>query len=502
MACVRVFQGFLTVALLCLVSLIQPALAAIPTTLNYQGYLTDASGVALTGSHDGTFALYADAVGGAALWSETHGFTATNGFFQVELGSPLPIPGSLFDNPLYLGISIDADSEMSPRLRVSSLPSAYRAGCNPGDRIECYSGPAETVGIGVCQTGIRLCDAGGTGFGPCQNEVTPTPETPDFRDEDCDGTVDDGVCHILNCDPDCAHGTCSCENGPLSPCVVTCEPGFGNCNEDTISGADGCESNLLDVARETCGACGVTCADTDYCNAGTCEPDADNDQDGFTVGLGGDCDDDDPAVFPGALDLCDGTDNDCNGAVDDGGFCEDGNECTADLCGGVSGCDNSPSPAGTPCQEGTGICNGAGACELCGTDQVVCIGACTDIFSDVNNCGFCGNQCSAGECFEAVCSNGGCSETPSTAGTVCPSGGICDGAGNCMVCGPGQILCDAACTDIVSDINNCGDCGNQCPLADDCHVSACTGGSCSLTEKVNGSPCPGGTCNNGICEIN
>ncbi len=68
-------------------------------------------------------------------------------------------------------------------------------------------------------------------------------------------------------------------------------------------------------------------------------PIMDNDDDGFTE-CQGDCDDADPAVHPGASEVCDGIDNDCDGVTDNGGdaLCDDGDVCTEDTCNGTTGC--------------------------------------------------------------------------------------------------------------------------------------------------------------------
>ena len=45
-------------------------------------------------------------------------------------------------------------------------------------------------------------------------------------------------------------------------------------------------------------------------------PSPDIDGDGYSI-LAGDCNDEDAAVFPGAEEICDEIDNDCDGQVDD-----------------------------------------------------------------------------------------------------------------------------------------------------------------------------------------
>ncbi|MCH8981164.1 SMP-30/gluconolactonase/LRE family protein, partial [candidate division KSB1 bacterium] len=90
---------------------------------------------------------------------------------------------------------------------------------------------------------------------------------------------------------------------------------------------------LDDLTAAECAAqSGETQGESSFCEPGcrgeacssppegnVCCPDSDSD--GVTT-CDGDCDDGDPTVFPGAPELCDGVDNNCDGAVDplDSGF--------------------------------------------------------------------------------------------------------------------------------------------------------------------------------------
>ncbi|GMR21612.1 MAG: hypothetical protein BMS9Abin36_2214 [Gammaproteobacteria bacterium] len=120
------WQWLFIVTLLYLFTL--PAQAAIPDDLDYQGYLTDSSGSPVNSSVNVTFLLYNVGSGGIALWGDTQSVAVNNGLFTVKLGGPgNPFPLGLFNAPLWLGIDVAGDGEMSPRITFSSAAFAHKA---------------------------------------------------------------------------------------------------------------------------------------------------------------------------------------------------------------------------------------------------------------------------------------------------------------------------------------------------------------------------------------
>ena len=79
------------------------------------------------------FRLYNVASGGSPLWEEqwssANSIAVTDGLFNVMLGSLSPIPQGVItgNGSLWLGIAINTDAEMSPRVQLGSVPYAVQA---------------------------------------------------------------------------------------------------------------------------------------------------------------------------------------------------------------------------------------------------------------------------------------------------------------------------------------------------------------------------------------
>jgi hypothetical protein len=153
----------------------------VPRTINFQGRLvTNPGGVNVAnGTVSIVFSLYNGATGGTAataLWSETQTVTVTDGIFRVALGSVTPIPANFNFNwdGLYLGVNVNGNGEMNPRIQMASVPFAFNALRVAGLTVQDTSGNASTSGtlqvangvtvkLPVSGTGLIYADTGSTG---------------------------------------------------------------------------------------------------------------------------------------------------------------------------------------------------------------------------------------------------------------------------------------------------------------------------------------------------
>jgi len=120
--------GLLFTSLAYLPDAARAAAPNVPLTITQQGKLLDNTGMAVNGvAQQFHFALYTAATGGTAIWTEQDTITPDNGYFSVRLGETTPFGASVFDGSrgtLFLGIAIGADSEMTPRQQLTSVPFA------------------------------------------------------------------------------------------------------------------------------------------------------------------------------------------------------------------------------------------------------------------------------------------------------------------------------------------------------------------------------------------
>jgi hypothetical protein len=100
-----------------------------PPTIPFQGRLVKQLGGNVNGAVQLTLRLYTTPSGGAALWTEVQpAVPVTNGLFKTELGSVVALPVSLFDGrTFHLGVQVDSDPEMVPRLILTAQAYARLA---------------------------------------------------------------------------------------------------------------------------------------------------------------------------------------------------------------------------------------------------------------------------------------------------------------------------------------------------------------------------------------
>jgi hypothetical protein len=236
--------------------------AAVPQTIAYQGYLTDAAGAPVNGTISIVFGLYTAPSGTAApLWTETLGSVqVTNGVYSVLLGNVTPL-SLAFDQQYWLGVKVGTDAEMTPRTAMTSAGYALRSVLAEGVSDSAVTGAMIASGAVTPDKLAPACNEGETlsqsaaGW-VCTPLCTPTTEVCDGRDNNCDGTVDEGWLNngkydrndaCGNCITDCtaiyakpnATGICDASGTPV--CVMTCTPGYYDLNGMPV---DGCEFHL------------------------------------------------------------------------------------------------------------------------------------------------------------------------------------------------------------------------------------------------------------------
>jgi hypothetical protein len=112
--------------------------------------------------------------------------------------------------------------------------------------------------------------------------------------------------------------------------------------------------------------------------------------------------------------------------------------------------------------------------------------------SDRQNCLSACQACSGN--ISQICGQRGQFVCCSSLNQICtkPGGVCCDQAAVCgdACCPSGQNCCNSACTDFSMDVNNCGGCGQVCPVSN----ARCVGGNCVVgpsSFEVQGCFCNG-----------
>ncbi len=332
--------------------------------------------------------------------------------------------------------------------------------CN-GQVDEDYASQATSCGVGACaSTGSTSCVSG-----QVQDSCRPgAPGSSDATcngvDDDCNGQVDEDYasqatsCGVGAC---ASTGSTSCVSGQVQD---SCRPGAPGSSDATCNGVDDdCNGQVDEDYASQATSCGVgACAST-----------------GSTSCVSGQVQDSCRPGDPGATDLCNGVDDNCNGQIDED-FVPQATSCGVGACASTGSTSCVSGQVQDSCRPGTAASSDA-SCN--GVDDD-CNGAVDEDYVSRST----------------ICGLGACASTGSTS---CVSGQEQDS------CRPGAPApSDGSCNGVDDDCNGTVD-EDYASQATSCGVGACasTGSTSCVTGQVRdsciaGTPAPIDTCGNGV----
>jgi hypothetical protein len=332
----------------------------------------------------------------------------------------------------------------------------------------------------------------------------PRAEECDNVDQDCDGLIDEDVMVQGACNTgepgSCSQGVGRCENGQII-CDQSAQASVEICD-----GYDqDCDGNIDEESTGLGTACGVLNA-RGACNIGTsdcsngqviciqvvspadeiCDA-TDNDCDGkIDENLRNAC----GYCASASVEICDGIDQDCNGVIDDNAMCPNGQSCYLGRC--LEGCESNECVNPLVCDDGLCRSKCLGIDCAYGNSCDLNTGECVDL------CTIQSTNCGPGErCFEGLCKADSCLEIPCADGQRCNADGTCV-ADPCETqsCQQGEFCRDGACIASCATISCLG--GESC-VDGACVPDACATIRCGIGESCRAGICVADPCTDQTC---